>query len=126
MVVRQQDLFCQEFEQFFWKNGIKHTTSAPASNGLAERAVQVIKRGLMKVTDGTMSSRLAKVLLTCRVTPQSTTGLAPAEMLLGRSPCTRLDLLKPHTVERNLIQRRGLNRTARAKGDMIPLERLEL
>ena len=93
----------QEFEQFLRKNGIKHTTSAPyhpASNGLAERAVQVIKRGLKKVTDGTMSSRLAKVLFTYRVTPQSTTGLAPAEMLLGRRPHTRLDLLKPHTAER--------------------------
>jgi len=60
----------QEFELFLRKNGIKHTTSAPyhpASNGLAERAVQVIKRGLKKVTDGTMSSRLAKVLFTYRV-----------------------------------------------------------
>ena len=32
--------------------------------------------------------------------PQSTTGLAPAELLLGRRPRTRLDLLKPHTAER--------------------------
>ena len=92
-----------EFEQFLWSNGVKHTTSAPyhpASNGLAERAVQTVKRGLKKVKDGTMSARLAKVLLTYRVTPQSTTGLVPAELLLGRRPRTRLDLLKPNTAER--------------------------
>ena len=64
----------------------------PASNCLAERAVQVVKRGLKKVTDGTMNLRLAKILLTYRVTPQSTTGLAPAEVFLGRRPRTRLDI----------------------------------
>ena len=92
-----------DFEQFLKINGIRHLTSAPyhpASNGLAERAVQTVKRGLKKVKDGTMSSRLAKVLLSYRVTPQSTTGLAPAELLFGRRPRTRLDLLKPHTAER--------------------------
>ena len=70
-----------EFEQFLRSNGVKHTTSAPyhpASNGLAERAVQTVKRGLKKVKDGTMSARLAKVLLTYWVTPQSTTGLYSA------------------------------------------------
>ena len=96
-------LVSAEFEQFLRSNGIKHTTSAPyhpASNGLAERAVQTVKRGLKKVKDGTMSTRLAKVLLTYRVTPQSTTGQAPAELLLGRRPRTRLDLLKPNMAER--------------------------
>ena len=71
-----------EFESFLRRNGIKHTTSAPyhpATNGLAERAVQTVKRGLKKVKTGTMNHRLAKVLLTYRVTPHSTTGLAPAE-----------------------------------------------
>ena len=47
-----------------------------------------------------MRSRLAKVLFSYRLTPQTTTGLAPAELLLGRRPRTRLDLLKPHTAER--------------------------
>ena len=92
-----------EFEQFLKGNGVKHTTSAPyhpASNGLAERAVQTVKRGLKKVKEGSMSSRLAKVLLTYRITPQSTTGLTPAELLLGRRPRTHLDLLKPNTAER--------------------------
>ncbi len=36
----------EEFKTFVEKNGIKHKTTAPATNGLAERAVQVIKNGL--------------------------------------------------------------------------------
>ena len=92
-----------EFEQFLPSNGVKRTTSAPyhpASNGLAERAVQMVKTGLKKVKDGTMSTRLAKVLLTYCVSLQSTTGQAPAELLLGRRPRTRLDLLQPNMTER--------------------------
>ena len=92
-----------EFKQFLRKNGVRHTMSAPyhpASNGLAERAVQIIKRGLNKVTEGTMYTRLAKVLFTYRMTPHSTTGQAPAELLLGRRPRTCLDLLRPNTSDR--------------------------
>lgn len=51
-----------------------------------------------------MSSRLSKVLFTNRITPQSTTGLTPAELMLGRRPHTRVDLLKPNTAER--VERR--------------------
>ena len=97
----------QEFEQFLKNNGIYHTTFAPyhpASNGLAERAVQTVKKGLKKEKSGNMTSRLSKVLLAYRMTPQSTTGNSPAEMLLGRRPRTRLDLLKPNTAER--VERR--------------------
>lgn len=92
-----------EFREFLRQNGVRHTTSAPyhpASNGLAERAVKIIKRGLKKVAKGSMSARLARVLLTYRVTPQSTTGCTPAELLLGRQPRTCLDLLRPNTAER--------------------------
>ena len=93
----------QEFKEFLRMNGIHHTTSAPyhpASNGLAERAVQIVKKGLKKDTAGSMVTRLARVLFTYRITPQSTTGSSPAELLLGRRPRTRLDLLKPNTAER--------------------------
>ena len=86
-----------EFEQFLKSNGVKHTTSAPyhpASKGLAERAVQIVKKGLKKQTTGTM---LAKILL---ISPQTTTGTSPAELLLGRRPRSRLDLLRPNTAER--------------------------
>ena len=87
----------QEFEEFLRKNRIHHTTSAPyhpASNGLAERTVQIVKKGLKKETSG------SKVLFTYGITPQSTTGSSPAELLLGRRPRTRLDLLRPNTAER--------------------------
>ena len=93
----------QEFKEFLRINGINHMTSAPyhpASNGLAERAVQIVKKGLKKEVSGSMSTRLAKVLFSYRITPQGTTGSSPAELLLGRRPRTRLDLLKPNTAER--------------------------
>ena len=88
----------EEFKQYLQQNGIKQITSAPyhpATNGLAERAIQVVKRGLKKVMDGTIQARIARVLFTYRITPQSTTGISPAELLMGRRPKSRLDLLKP-------------------------------
>ena len=51
-----------EIEVFFKSNGVKHLTSAPyhpASNGLVERAVQRVKKGLKKVTHGNMHTHLA-------------------------------------------------------------------
>jgi len=101
----------QEFEHFLRSNGIHHPTSAPyhpALNGLAERAVQTVEKGLKKEKSGNLTVRLAKVLLAYRITPQSTTGTSPAELLLGRRPRTRLDLLKPNTAER--VERSNRNR----------------
>ena len=89
-----------EFENFLASNGIRHITSAPyhpATNGLAERAVQIVKRGLKKSGEGSV---LAKFLFTYRLTPHTTTGVSPAEMLLGRRPRSRLDILRPLTAER--------------------------
>ena len=90
----------EEFESFLLTNGVKHITSSPyhpAMNGLAERAVQILKKGLKKVTNGSLQTRFAQILMSYRITPQSTTGASPAELLLGRQPRTRLDLLKPNT-----------------------------
>ena len=47
-----------------------------------------------------MASRIAKVLMAYRTTPQSTTGVSPSELLQGRRIRTRLDLLKPRVTER--------------------------
>ncbi len=44
-----------EFENLMTKNGIRHLTTAPyhaASNGLVDRAVQTVKQGLLKQTQG--------------------------------------------------------------------------
>ena len=55
-----------EFDEFINRNRIKHLTSAPyhpASNGLAERAVQTIKTALKKATIGTsLETRISKIL----------------------------------------------------------------
>ena len=88
-----------EFKNFTQHNGIRHTTSAPyhpATNGLAERAVQTFKSFLKKTPDGTLEDRLSKFLFNYRLTPHSTTGIAPAELLLGRRPRSVLDLVRPN------------------------------
>ena len=67
---------------------------SPASNGLAERAVQTIKVGVKKMSRP-LEVRNERFLFKYRVTPQATTGLALAELLVGRRLCTNLDLLYP-------------------------------
>ena len=51
-------LVSEEFEAWLKRNGIRHKTSPPyhpATNGLAERAVQTVKRGVKKMKSGTLS-----------------------------------------------------------------------
>ena len=70
------------FRQFVSLNGIQHLTSAPyhpASNGLAERAVQTFKNAMKKLSGGSVQDRVNRFLFRYRVTPQSTTGHSPAE-----------------------------------------------
>ncbi len=76
-----------EFQNFCKMNGIKHYTSAPykpASNGQAERAVQIIKNGLSRIKEGSIQSRLVRMLLNYRTRPHQTTGRSPAKLLMGR------------------------------------------
>ena len=91
------------FETFLKNNGIRHLRSAPyhpSTNGLAERAVQVLKRGLKKMTGGTIETRVSRFLAAYRVTPQTTTGLSPAELMFNRKIRTRFDLAKPCVEQR--------------------------
>ena len=91
-----------EFQQFVKLNGIKHVTTAPyhpASNGLAERAVQTLKIGLKKITSGALEDPLAQFLFQYCLTPHSTTGTSPAELLMGRKPRSILDLMKPNIAD---------------------------
>ena len=89
-----------EFSKFLKQNGIRHVTSHPASNGLAERAVQTFKESLRWNTEGSIDTRISRFLLQYRSTPHSTTGISPAEMLFGRRPRTILDLILPDVTKR--------------------------
>ena len=98
------------FKSFLAENGIKHICTAPyhpSSNGLEERAVQTFKQSLRQIQGGSVKEKLTKFLFKYRITPHSTTGVAPAELLMGRRLRSRLDLLKPSvaaTVENNQLK----------------------
>ncbi len=91
-------------------NGIKHITTAPyhvASNGLAERAVQTFKSLMKKSTGESIAAWIARALFSYRITPQSTTGKSPAELLYRRKLRSTLDLVHPDF--RSQVQDRQAN-----------------
>ena len=77
----------EEIEQFYKQNGICHVRSAPyhpATNGLAERAVQTVKDFRKKETKGSLQTRVSQFLMQHRITPHTVTGVATSELLMGR------------------------------------------
>ena len=85
-----------EFEQFLQKNAIQHSLTAPyhpASNGQVERAVQTFKEGMKRSTSGSLETRVSRFLFNYRITPHTTTGVSPAEMMFGRQLRSHLSLL---------------------------------
>ena len=50
---------------------------------------------MKKAGEGSLATKVSRVLFNYRITPQSTTGLSPAEMLQGRKLRSTLDLLHP-------------------------------
>ena len=89
-----------EFKTFCLRNGIKqHFTPPyhPASNGAAERSVQILKQALRtsQQTGLSLQHRVANLLLIYRNTPHTTTGRTPAELFLKCQPRIRLSLMKP-------------------------------
>ncbi|KAK7939091.1 hypothetical protein WMY93_002417 [Mugilogobius chulae] len=80
----------QEFKDFAENYGFEHTTSSPLypqSNGLAEKAVQIVKRLFKKATETCSDPYLA--LLNYRTSPLEN-GKSPAELLMNRELRTRL------------------------------------
>ena len=88
-----------EFSEFTKRNGIRHVRVSPyhpSSNGLAERAVKTFKEGMKKAGNkGSIECRMARLLFQYRITPHSTTGVSPAELLLGRCIHSHLGQLRP-------------------------------
>ncbi len=82
-----------EFAEFLKSNGVRHVRTPPyhpASNGLAERAVQTFKAGMKKLQEGSLETKILRFLFNYRLTPHSSTGVSPAELMFGRK------FLQPH------------------------------
>ncbi|XP_042148867.1 uncharacterized protein K02A2.6-like, partial [Ixodes scapularis] len=100
-----------EFREFLEANLIRHVTSAPfhpSTNGQAERMVRTTKEALSRIVQGDWSRRLADFLLQQHVTPHSSTGRSPAELLMGRRVSTMLDRLHPDRAPAKSSQQTGL------------------
>ena len=111
---------------FVHHNGIRHITTAPyhpASNGQAERSVQIFKLRLEKMNATGPQKHLQQFLFSYWTTPQTTTGQSPAELLMSRRLITALDLLKPK-VGRNV--RRAQNKMVEQGGPCQVVFRLAI
>lgn len=92
----------QEFQNFLASNGIKHLTGAPyhpATNGLGESAVKIMKNAILKARHENsyldINFIINRFLFQYRNTPHTTTGEKPSKLLIGRSLRSKLDLLLP-------------------------------
>ena len=100
----------EEFTEFLKQNGVRHVRSAPyhpASNGLVERAVQTFKDGMKRLTSGSLETRLSRFLFRYRITPHTSTGMSPSELMWGKRLRSPLDLLRPSTSHDNEEPTRG-------------------
>nr|XP_061786525.1 uncharacterized protein K02A2.6-like [Nerophis lumbriciformis] len=96
-------LVSQEMTTFLEANGVQHIRSAPfhpATNGLAERFVQTMKKALKTSQEqGSFHQRLHRFLLSYRNTPHATTKVSPACLMFKRNLRTNFDFLKPTTLK---------------------------
>ena len=91
----------EEYKQFLASNNIKPVYAAPyhpASNGQAERMVQTFKNSLKTFQGNDVEMQLCRFLFKYRLTPHSTTGVSPAELLLGRRLRNSLSMLLPEAI----------------------------
>lgn len=87
----------EEFSLYCKERGILQIFSAPghpATNGLAERYVQILKSKLEKMKLHSVSDQIQQILHIFRATPLSC-GQSPAELYFHRKMRIRLDALKP-------------------------------
>ena len=90
-----------EFKSFLKTNGVTHTHTDPyhpASNVLGrEQFKRSSKESSGSHAGGSLGTRLARFLFKYRITPHTTTGHSPAELLLGRQLRSQLHLLHQDT-----------------------------
>jgi hypothetical protein len=107
-----------EFTQYLESMGIRHLTTAvysPYSNGAAERMVRTFKEGLRHLKGEDVQKFLDQFLFKYRVTPHTTTGRSPAELMFGRKARTIFDLLHPAGDVKAKVQAKQLQMSQKAK-----------
>ncbi|XP_053990180.1 uncharacterized protein K02A2.6-like [Hylaeus volcanicus] len=93
-----------DFQKFLQNNGISQKLTAPynpATNGLAERFIQPLKKSLHTIdTQKTnLYVALQRILMQYRITPHCTTGISPAELMFNRKIRCTLDIMRPKNNE---------------------------
>ena len=83
-------------------NGIRHVKSA-------EWAIQTLKENLRKSKTGSLETRISRFLFKYRTTPHTTTGVSPAELLMGRQLRSHLSLLHPDLTIHDRVTNRQQN-----------------
>jgi transposase InsO family protein len=88
-----------EFEEFLKQNWVHHKFSAPyhpATNGQAERFVQIMKQSLRSMSNepGDINIKLNWFLMQYRITPHTTTKRSPSELMFGRNIRSRLNIMR--------------------------------
>ncbi len=71
----------------------------PSTNGLAERAVHTVKQGIKPMEGVSLEEKLSQFLHIYRITPHSTTGISPSELLMGKRQmrkCNNVNVLLYH------------------------------
>lgn len=100
--------FCSaEFQAFTSHLGIIHKRGAPyhpATNGLAERFVQTVKKSLRaSLLEGIgLQYGLDRFLMAYRNAPHSVTGESPSQLMMGRALRSRLDVMKPQFMSKQI------------------------
>lgn len=100
-----------EFKTFLQDSGVKyHKTTAPyhpATNGQAERYVQTTKDALkaMATTRESLQQNINEFLRQYRKAPHTTTGQPPALLFLGRNIRTRIDLVRPDSMDTKVTEK---------------------
>jgi len=107
-------------------NGIHHIRSAPhhpTTNGLAYHAVQTLNESLKKTAPGSLQARVSHFLFTYRITPHTTTGVSPAELLMARQLRSHLSLLHPDTaMQKRVNQKQRSQKKHHDLRDVLTLE----
>ena len=111
-----------KFQELCRRNVIRHILIAPyhpAPNGLAERGLQSFKRGYKKFSEGTVEDHVVRFVLQYAITPHTTTGRCPSELLFGRKLCTHPDTVKPDigksVEEKQSLQKKNHDLKARTR-----------